>query len=162
MTLVERFVDWSNGKRGPKIISGFMPSYNFNIDAFLQLSQWNERVFGERIKALPLGGLKMRPDAEMRRWLLARQAAGVELTSASFVGIGDVHDRWNGRRGDYEFLRTSFASPRRSEWRLTRRFSCKEQSAFYRTHSEIHSRAASPDNVHRLPTIFHRRPWSPL
>ncbi len=104
MTLVERFVDWSNGKRGPKIISGFMPSYNFNIDAFLQLSQWNERVFGERIKALPLGGLKMRPDAEMRRWLLARQAAGVERVSASFVGIGDVHDRWNGRRGDYEFL----------------------------------------------------------
>ena len=104
MAFVERFIDWSKGRNAPKVISGFMPSYNFDIDAFVRLSRWSERVFGEPIKALPLGGLKKRPEGEVRLWLLDRQAAGVERVSASFVGIGKVHDQWNGRRGDYDFL----------------------------------------------------------
>jgi hypothetical protein len=40
--------------------------------------------------------------------LLQRKARGLERIHGVFVGCGDVHDRWVGRRGDYEFLLQTF------------------------------------------------------
>jgi hypothetical protein len=40
----------------------------------------------------------------MRSWLSERKSIGIEGVSASFVGTRAVHDRWNGRNGDFAFL----------------------------------------------------------
>ncbi len=53
---------------------------------------------------MTLGGLKMRGEREMRDWLAGLQRHGLDEVMATFVGYGDVHDRWNGRRGDFDFL----------------------------------------------------------
>jgi len=50
-----------------------------------------------------LGGLKMLPDDEMRKWLLVRRELGIDSVGAAMAGHGLVHDRWNGREGDFEF-----------------------------------------------------------
>jgi hypothetical protein len=104
---VERFLDWQKSKspNAPLVQGGFLgPAYNFDLETFVSLSHWYERTQGHALTWIPLGGVKMCSDPEMRQWLLERQAAGVEGVSASFVGYGSVHDRWNGRRGDFNFL----------------------------------------------------------
>ena len=40
----------------------------------------------------------------MREWLAERRDAGIEWVGASFAGHGAIHDRWNGRQGDFDFL----------------------------------------------------------
>ncbi|MEJ1960971.1 MAG: hypothetical protein WDO56_05250 [Gammaproteobacteria bacterium] len=46
----------------------------------------------------------MRDEDDMRAWLKERQDRGLEGVGASLVGNGKVHDLWNGRKGDFEFL----------------------------------------------------------
>lgn len=55
-----------------------------------------------------MGGLKMRSSNEMLQWLTERRNLGVTNIHASFVGCGAVHDRWLGRRGDFDFLLSTF------------------------------------------------------
>jgi hypothetical protein len=50
-----------------------------------------------------LGGVHWRPDDEMRRWLKRRQEIGFNSVVASFAGHGEFSDRWNGRKGDFDF-----------------------------------------------------------
>ena len=51
-----------------------------------------------------LGGLRDRSESELRQWLIERRDAGFTSVAASFMGCGGLHDRWNGRRGDFERL----------------------------------------------------------
>jgi hypothetical protein len=51
-----------------------------------------------------LGGLRMRSEKEMRLWLEERKNLGIRNVIASFLGCGPVHDDWNNRPGDFDFL----------------------------------------------------------
>lgn len=105
LTFVERLVEWSRKTRpGLKVLIGFSPSYNHDLETFKLLGVWYRRVFGKDWDVISLGGLKMRSDDDMRRWLAERQEAGLKSIYGTFVGRGAVHDRWNGRRGDFDFL----------------------------------------------------------
>ncbi len=103
---VERFMDWANerGHDDFHIGTGFFPSFNFNIETYAALRNWFKDRLGINLGCIPLGGLKMRDEEDMRRWLIERQAVGLEGIAASFVGVGAVHDRWNGRLGDFDYL----------------------------------------------------------
>ncbi|HEY3424783.1 MAG TPA: hypothetical protein VGL27_08315 [Negativicutes bacterium] len=46
----------------------------------------------------------MRSESEMRKWLQERRDLGIKFVFASFAGYGEVHDSWNGRTGDFDFL----------------------------------------------------------
>jgi len=106
MAFVERFLDWqkAQGPEAPGVQGGFLPAFNFDLNALVRLNQWLKGTQGFTLTWIPLGGVKMRSELEMRKWLLERQAIGIEGVSGSFVGHGAVHDRWNGRHGDFAFL----------------------------------------------------------
>ncbi|MGP0082661.1 MAG: hypothetical protein ACLP0B_03390 [Steroidobacteraceae bacterium] len=107
MTFVERFLDWRKGRGGdaPDVQRGFVgPSFNFEIKTYATLRKWYQCKVGSNWNWLAIGGLKMRGEEEMRRWLSERQGLGLEGVKASFTGHGAVHDRWNGRHGDFDFL----------------------------------------------------------
>lgn len=59
---------------------------------------------GSPIDMITTGGLRQRSDAEIRDWLAEWRAHGIRCLHASFAGHGAVHDRWNGRRGDFLWL----------------------------------------------------------
>ncbi|HEY3426714.1 MAG TPA: hypothetical protein VGL27_18110 [Negativicutes bacterium] len=46
----------------------------------------------------------MRSEREMQVWLEERQALGAKTVVASLAGWGEVHDYWNGRSGDFDFV----------------------------------------------------------
>ncbi len=106
--LVERFIDWRN--RIPdapfSILAGFEDSYDFSVETLRGLFDLYGKIgWGDECKGIKLGGLKWRSDDEMRAWLMARRdAADLKIVHASLAGNGSIHDRWNGRKGDFEFL----------------------------------------------------------
>jgi hypothetical protein len=107
--VVERFLDWRNSLREPrpKILVGFEDSYEFDVATLKGLfdlyakSGWTA---AER-NSVKLGGLERRTKSDMQAWLAARRDdANLRIVHASLAGCDEVHDRWNGRRGDFELL----------------------------------------------------------
>jgi hypothetical protein len=104
--VVQRFRDWKESRGLDVVIDHGWPgpAFNFDLATYDRMEEW----LGERFTVISLGGVKKRAPAEMREWLLQRKDRGLERIHGVFVGCGDVHDRWVGRRGDYEFLLQAF------------------------------------------------------
>jgi hypothetical protein len=104
--VVQRFQDWKRERNiDIDIDQGWPgPSWDFDLETLARV----EAATGYPFTVLPLGGVKMRPPAQMRQWLKDRIPLGLERVHAALVGIDDLHDRWVGRRGDFQFLLQTF------------------------------------------------------
>jgi hypothetical protein len=108
-TMVERFAEWRQARDGVpfSILAGYGDSYELDVETLKNLFDLLKKIGiqDEARNGIKLGGLKWRSEDEMRAWLrLRRDDAGLKIIHASFVGHGSVHDGWNGREGDFEFL----------------------------------------------------------
>jgi hypothetical protein len=101
--LVHRFHDWRQAERPDVEIGVFVgPSYDYDIETLKGIARLRERR-GTKFRMLNLGGLRIRRGEELAAWLLERRAAGIVGFHTSLAGYGETHDRWNGRRGDFEY-----------------------------------------------------------
>jgi hypothetical protein len=101
--LVHRFHDWRQAERPDLEIGVFVgPSYDYDIETLKGVARLRERR-GAKFRILNLGGLRMRRGDELVSWLEERQAAGVAGLHTSLAGFGEIHDRWNGRAGDFDY-----------------------------------------------------------
>ena len=101
--LVHRFHDWRETQRPDLDIGVFVgPSYDYGIDTLQGIARLRERR-GTKLRILNLGGLRIRRGEELAGWLQERRAAGIAGFHASLAGCGETHDRWNGRRGDFDY-----------------------------------------------------------
>lgn len=106
IALFDRFVEWKTaiGRHNLEIYFSLLgPSYNYDIETMTTLMAFQRRI-NRPWRRIFLGGLKMLPEDEMRRWLIARRDLGITSIGASMAGHGAVHDRWNGRNGDFDFM----------------------------------------------------------
>lgn len=62
------------------------------------------KSFNIKLPAVRTGGLRMRSDEAIQAWIASWRKTGADLVHASFAGHGEVHDWWNNRTGDYDFL----------------------------------------------------------
>ena len=58
---------------------------------------------GAKFQTVNLGGLRIRSGDALVEWLEERRAAGITGFHASLAGYGEIHDRWNGRSGDFDY-----------------------------------------------------------
>jgi hypothetical protein len=113
--VVERFFDWqeTNDKKSFKL--GRLLGYNANHDqpTFEILQRLDDRGANLNWPRLPrrflsgftLGGLPWRSDNELQTWLLMlRDEFGLKGLVATLSGAGAVHDRWNGKSGNFDLL----------------------------------------------------------
>jgi len=102
--LVHRFLDWkaAHGRDDIEISFFVGPSFDYDIDILRGVGRLRARL-GWTFRILNLGGLRTRNGAGLESWLQERQAAGIEGFHASFAGCGEIHDRWNGRAGDFAY-----------------------------------------------------------
>ena len=101
--LVHRFHDWKQAERPELEIGVFVgPSFDYDIETLKGIARLRERR-GAKFRILNLGGLRIRRGEALAAWLQERRAAGIVGLHASLAGYGDTHDRWNGRRGDFEY-----------------------------------------------------------
>jgi len=101
--LVHRFHDWREAERPDLEIGVFVgPSYDYDIETLKGIARLRQRR-GAKFRILNLGGLRIRRGEELTAWLKERRDAGIAALHASLAGCGETHDRWNGRRGDFDY-----------------------------------------------------------
>ncbi|WP_412771732.1 hypothetical protein [Nitrobacter sp.] len=103
--LLERFLEWETSH---DMRIGYIVNYSADYDrATLEylkdLSERFPRDY-EPLRRISLGGLRKRTDEELRLWLHERQQFGCISAHGSFAGHGEVHDYWNGQRGNYDLI----------------------------------------------------------
>src|SRR5215475_13977697 len=101
--LVHRFHDWRLSERPDLEIGVFVgPSFDYDLETLKGVARLRERN-GKKFRILNLGGLRIRRGVELVSWLEERQDAGIVGLHASLAGFGAIHDRWNGRAGDFDY-----------------------------------------------------------
>jgi hypothetical protein len=105
--LAHRFFDWKAASGRDDLGIGVFvgPSYDYDLETIAGMGRLRARRGGE-FKILNLGGLRLRDAAALNSWLDERQAAGITGFHVSLAGHGAVHDRWNGRAGDFDYQMT--------------------------------------------------------
>ncbi len=104
--LVHRFHDWRQAERPDLEIGVFVgPSFDYDIETLKGLARLRDRR-GAKFRVVNLGGLRIRRDAELTNWLEERREVGIVGLHTSLAGYGEIHDRWNGRAGDFEYQLT--------------------------------------------------------
>ena len=102
--LVHRFHDWkqAQGRDDFEIGTFIGPSFDYDTDIIAGVGRLRARR-GAKFQILNLGGLRIRTGDALTAWLDERQAAGIVGFHTSLAGCGDIHDRWNGRGGDFDY-----------------------------------------------------------
>jgi hypothetical protein len=128
--LAERFIEWRNEKPNPlpHVLIGFEDSYEFDVEILAGLFRLYKRQgWGDEAMSVKLGGLRMRTETEMHDWLrVRRDVAGLKLVHASLAGYGTIHDQWNRRENDFDFLYSAMNNAVRLGLKVNQRiFICK-------------------------------------
>jgi hypothetical protein len=102
--LVHRFHDWKHSARRDDLQIGIFvgPSFDYDLATLQGVARLHARR-GAKFKILNLGGIRIRSGAALLEWLEERRAAGITGFNASLAGHGEIHDRWNGRAGDFDY-----------------------------------------------------------
>src|SRR5215471_20335992 len=101
--LVHRFYDWKISNQIDIGIRTFVgPSFDYDIDTLKGVGRLRARR-GGTFDILNLGGLRIRDVEALKTWMDERQAAGIVGFHTSLAGCDSTHDRWNGRRGDFDY-----------------------------------------------------------
>jgi hypothetical protein len=102
--LAHRFFDWKASARRDDLEIGVFvgPSFDYDIDTLKGVARLRARR-GGKFQILNLGGLRIRRGDELIAWLEERKSVGIIGFHTSLAGSDETHDRWNGRRGDFDY-----------------------------------------------------------
>jgi hypothetical protein len=78
------------------------PSFDYDLETLRGVARLHARR-GAKFQTLNLGGLRLRFGEALLAWLEERRAAGITGFHVSLAGCGEIHDRWNGRAGDFDY-----------------------------------------------------------
>ena len=101
--LAERFVRWreANG------VSGFpvdlTTGYACDSPHVLDVVRFN-RTYGATSQFFSANGIGFRTEEELRRLFSSLKDAGTGIVGVTFYGLRDRHDRWAGRKGDFDYV----------------------------------------------------------
>jgi hypothetical protein len=102
--LVHCFHNWKQSTRRDdfqiRIFVG--PSFDYDLETLQGIAKLYARR-GAKFQIFNVGGLRIRSSEALIEWLEERRTAGITGFHASLAGYGEIHDRWNGRAGDFDY-----------------------------------------------------------
>lgn len=106
--IVERFVEYkeSKGLTDFGIGQWLGNAFNFNDYEYAKVAEISHKL-GDSYENICLGGVPHKSHAEMTEWLAFRRKIGAKNLIVSFLGHGDAHDKWNRKKGSFNFLMES-------------------------------------------------------
>jgi len=93
-----------------------------------------------------MGGIEFKTDDVLRPWLRERRDVGMEVIRLSLAGTQALHDKWVGRKGDFDFnlraaRKASEMGYKRDEWLLVSRSTIPHLEALVALLDDIPGRA---------------------
>jgi hypothetical protein len=157
IALVDRFIDWRK-RNQPSFQIGQAVNYASNIGAEDQgqLMQLHKRMGWQSLTMrVHLGGLPIWPDDDISEWFRVRKALGVETVHGSLAGHGRVHDYWNNRKGDFEYLLKLFCLAARQGLGLRQRlFAIKSTLSILGETVALLDQAGKPVERYLMPFFY--------
>ncbi len=103
---VERFADYREKHGLSDFDVGFWHGYSYDasLEDFEKELALHRRVGEWELKILLLGGLPHMKDSVLERWFSQRKAIGSEFATATYTGCRQLHDYWNNKTGNFDFL----------------------------------------------------------
>lgn len=98
-----RFNDWLKENR-PELGFAFYFGYSMEHPRLFEAIDFMQSIGSPGGKFLQFDGMAFRPEAELQRFLKKLKDSGIELIDLTFYGVGEYHDRFAGRRGDFDYL----------------------------------------------------------
>lgn len=104
-SLVERLDGWRQDKGTPEfdLVFNWMRAENWDFETTKAMKQLHRKVMPEIQDALFMGGIVFKSDEELLEWLAQRRGLGTPLIWVSLAGSQELHNKWVGRKGDFEF-----------------------------------------------------------
>jgi hypothetical protein len=104
--IVERFLTWKAEKSLDNFLISPIQMYTYATMPVKQLVRRFRLCERGGYTPLPLqmNGLIFMPEDQLRDCLQEKKEAGFTKICLSFAGMGNFHDTWVGRRGEYKFL----------------------------------------------------------
>ena len=108
---------WINalGARQPEIRSGFSFGYSMEHPDLKGAVRTLRRLGGPTADFLQCDGMKMRNDAECIELMGMLRGEGIKRLNFTLYGLSDYHDRFAGRKGDFELIMRMMRAAKASE-----------------------------------------------
>ena len=103
VALAERFMDELRDQQ-PEIRSGFSYGYSMEHPDLKGAIRTLRRLGGPTADFLQCDGMKMRNDTECIELMGMLHDEGIKRLNFTLYGLSDYHDRFAGRKGDFELL----------------------------------------------------------
>ena len=103
VALAERFMDELRDQQ-PEIRSGFSYGYSMEHPDLKGAIRTLRRLGGPTADFLQCDGMKMRNDTECVELMGMLHDEGIKRLNFTLYGLSDYHDRFAGRKGDFELL----------------------------------------------------------
>jgi hypothetical protein len=104
--VVEKFVAWKKEQNQTGFALNLMIGPSWDMDIKRLNAYWDlcQRLDFGSARHILLNGLPLRPEDELRDWLLERkERAGLVSIELTFIGSKELQDQWRGRKGDYDY-----------------------------------------------------------
>lgn len=105
IAVVDRFLAYREKSRQKnfKVAAWMGYSYDLPLKDFVNKLALYRRC-DNNVNLILLGGVRHRPDAELRAWFSERKALNLQRVVASYYGYGDTHDYLNNKQGNFAYL----------------------------------------------------------
>ena len=103
VALAERFLDELRARQ-PEIAGGFSFGYSMEHPDLKGAVRTLRRLGGPTADFLQCDGMKMRDETECAELMGMLRDEGIKRLNFTLYGLSDYHDRFAGRKGDFELL----------------------------------------------------------
>ena len=107
VNIVERFLDWQEREK-PEIVLASAIGYTHATMTYEQSKIYRELCERGHYRPLPLqmNGCIFMPEDDLARMMEGHRRAGYEVYSQTYTGFRSLHDKWAGRKGEFDYLMT--------------------------------------------------------
>lgn len=102
--IAERFLEWQDAQGSSGLAVEFVGGYTYELPWSMRFVDFHSRHGTSTAPVILTNGMRIRSDSEMREMLLRFKEAGMTDVGLTFYGTGRTHDRWAGRKSDFEYL----------------------------------------------------------
>lgn len=102
-SIVERFLAWKAEKSIKNFAIDFGIDYTAEFPEIYDHIRFRHQIGSEGAYFLQFNGISFRTKEMLVKWLSGIKKAGITTIGSTFFGVKEDHDRWVGRKGDYEF-----------------------------------------------------------
>ena len=100
--LAEKFVRWLEAQGIEDFPVDIIFGYSPDSPEFVQCTEFNLK-HGATGRFVPVNGMRFKTDEELKDLFLSFREIGVTGVGVTFYGLRDLHDRWAGREGDFDY-----------------------------------------------------------